>query len=341
MTQTRNCIVAMDLGGTSIRAALVDANRTVLASTRSGTLPNARAIQDQVIGLVDALQSSLPTTPTRVTHLCIGFPGVVHPQTQAIRQAPNILGMEAHTLSQELASTLGVPVHVENDVNLAALAEQDMRASDGVSSLAMIAIGTGLGCGLVLQGQLWQGRDGGAGELCSLALSHRTLEALAALGARQNYHQAEDLVSGKGLARLYGQLLARSSRQREPAQVIDFRQVEHIFALAEQGDTDAHTCLDLVASEAAHTIVQLEHVLNPGLFVLAGGVGARPEFRARVNHALKGAGLVVQASRFGGTGVSPSYLNLETAGLAGAVLMALSHMQASARLAAMTLPQAI
>jgi glucokinase len=329
----------MDLGGTSIRAALVDAQRTVLASTRTETLPNARSIQNQIIGVVDALQSSLPGTSTRVANICIGFPGVVHPQTQTVRQAPNILGVEAHNLSQQLSSALGVPVYLENDVNLAALAEQDVRAGDGVGSLAMVAIGTGLGCGLILNGQLWQGHDGGAGELCSLALSHRTLTTLAELGIHQGFRQAEDLVSGKGLAQLYAQLLARNGRKPDPAQVIDFRQVQQLFALAEQGDPDARTCMDLAASEAAHAIEQLEHLLNSGLYVLAGGVGARPEFRARVNHALERAGLVVQASRFSGAGASPSYLDLETAGLAGAVLTALSRLHASHGQGAMAQPQ--
>jgi predicted NBD/HSP70 family sugar kinase len=330
MSVPQDCVVAIDLGGTSLRAALVDANRVVWASTQTETLPNARAIQNQVVGVVDALLSSVQGTKVRVTHVCIGFPGVVHPQTQWIRQAPNILDASAQNLAQQLSQELGVPVVLENDVNLAALAEQDARAKDGVCSVATVSIGTGLGCGLVLNGAVWQGRDGGAGELCSLAVSHQAREFLAAKGIHHGFDQAEDLVSGKGLANLYGQLQDRSSAPHSSKQALDFRQVPQLFALAEQGDAIAMTCLDLVARETAHLIEQLEHMVNPGLYVLAGGVGSRSEFRTRVNQALKPFGLTAEASKFLGTADTKSYLGLKTAGLAGAVLTALSRSQATA-----------
>jgi glucokinase len=338
VTDTKTCIVGIDLGGTSIRAALVDSDRVVLACTQTGTLPNARAIQNQVIGLVDALQASMGDTKTRVANICIGFPGVVHPQTQVVRQAPNILDAEMHNLTQQLSHALGLPVYLENDVNLAALAEQEARAGEGVRSAAMISIGTGLGCGLILQGNLWQGRDGGAGELGGLVLSHQTRLFLAENGIGNGFHYAEDLVSGKGLAHLYGQLCDRSDPKQAATQALDFRQVHRLFDLAEQGDTRAQKCLDLVASETAHIIELLEHMLNPALYVLAGGVGSRPEFRKRVNHALEPIGLLAQDSKFHGTGSSASYLDLKTAGLAGAVLTALSRMHAATAQVGQCLP---
>jgi glucokinase len=325
-----DCVVAIDLGGTSLRAALVDAHRVVWASTHTETLPNARAIQNQVIGVVDALQSSVRGVKVRVTNVCIGFPGVVHPQTQWIRQAPNILDASAQNLAQQLSQELGIPVDLENDVNLAAMAEQDARASEGACSVAAISIGTGLGCGMVLNGAVWQGRDGGAGELCSLAVSHHTRQFLAGKGIHHGFDHAEDLVSGKGLANLYGQLQDRSSDVHSSNQVLEFRQVPQLFSLAEQGDTIAMTCLDLVARETAHLIEQLEHMVNPGWYVLAGGVGSRSEFRARVNQVLKPSGLTAEASKFLGTAETNSYLALKTAGLAGAVLTALSRSQATA-----------
>ena len=321
--------VAIDLGGTSCRAALLNHRREVLVQTTRPTQAMSGAVLQQIVAIVRSFQSHSAVAASGIGGVCIGFPGVVHPASQQIRQAPHIAGADTFALGEQLFAALGIPVHLENDVNLAALAEWDARAADAWPSLANISLGTGLGCGLVVHGQLWRGRDGGAGELASMALGADSLEELRDLGWVTVGSCVEDIASGVGMARLY-HLMGQTQPWEEAAlSNIDHRTFPGIFTRAAEGESLAQRCLALVAREVAHAIVQLEQVMNLDLYVLAGGIGGRAEFRALVNQALQGTGLRIHASRFGGAGTGNSYRNLPTAGLAGAALMAVAAASAS------------
>lgn len=315
-------VVAIDLGGTRCRAALVDETRAVVAQRSVDTQASAVRLQDQIAQLVAGLCEIARTHAAEVRGVCIGFPGVVHPVTQNIRQAPNVDAAEGYGLQQALQTTLGIPVHLDNDVNLAALAELDARMADKPQSLVLVSVGTGLGAGLVVHGRVWQGRDGGAGEIGSLSPSEPGLRVLHRVLPDLPTPTVEDLVSGKGLARLYQALRAESGAPSLPAS-FDYRQVPQLFDEAQAGDTVAQDSIRTVAEELACVVAQLEHVLSPDLFVLDGGLGARAEFRAQVNHALQPHYLQVQASRFG-LGVSGQAW--ATPGQAGAALLALSRL---------------
>lgn len=320
--RTKRYVVAIDLGGTRCRAALVDEALAVVTLRSVDTQASAIRLQDQIAQLVADLREIAAAHGAAVRGVCIGFPGVVHPVTQNIRQAPNVDAVEGYGLQQALEVTLGVPVLLENDVNLAALAELHARAAEHPQSLALLSVGTGLGAGLVVHGRVWQGRDGGAGEVCSLPPSERGLGVLRRVLPNLAVPTVEDLVSGKGLARLYAALRAESGGQGAlPA--FDYRLVPQLFERAQAGDTVAQDSIQIVAEELAFAVVQLEHVLSPELYVLDGGLGARAEFRALVNQALQPHGLQVQASRFGSHGGGQAWA---TPGQAGAALLALSRL---------------
>lgn len=315
-------VVAIDLGGTRCRGALVDEALVVVAQRTVDTQTSAMRLQDQIAQLVVDFREIAQMHAAEVQGVCIGFPGVVHPVTQHIRQAPNVDDAEGHGLQQGLQALLGMPVHLDNDVNLAALAELDARAADKLQSLVLISVGTGLGAGLVVHGRLWQGRDGGAGEVCSLSPSEQGLRILRRVLPNLATPTVEDLVSGKGLARLYQALRAESAAQCLPAP-FDYRQVPLLFDWAQAGDTAAQDSIQIVAEELAFAVLQLEHVLNPELVVLDGGLGAHAAFRVQVNHALRPHGLQVQASRFGSDVSGQPWA---TPGQAGAALLALSRL---------------
>jgi predicted NBD/HSP70 family sugar kinase len=291
------------------------------------TLASAERLELQVARLVTELHDLARAQAAEVCGVCIGFPGVVHPVTQQIRQAPNVDGAEGRGLQQALQDALGLPVYLENDVNLAALAEMQARASCPPQGLAFLSVGTGLGAGVVVHGSLWQGRDGGAGEVCSLSPSPQGLQILRQVAPTLQAPTVEDLVSGKGLARLYQTLRAAAGGPQ--AQVpFDYRQLPQLFAQAESGDAVAAESIHIVAQELAHVVLQLEHVMNLELYVLDGGLGARPELRAQVNQALQAHGLQVQASRFGGASPAPQWA---TPGQAGAALLAHARWLAPVR----------
>lgn len=319
-----NWVVAVDLGGTRCRAALVNSACAVVAQRTVETESSLAGLQAQIRHLVLEFRSLAHAQSAEVAGLCIGFPGVVHPLTQDIRMAPNIAEAQGQGLQAALQQALEMPVHLENDVNLAALAELHARADEKPQSLVLLSVGTGLGSGLVLQGEVWRGRNGGAGEIGTLSPSEQGLQALQQLQPPPPTATVEDLVSGKGLARLYQALHARSGNSAPLP--FDYRNVPQLFERAQAGDLAASDSIRIVAQELAHVVAQLEHVLNPDLYVLGGGLGGRAEFRSEVNRALQAVGLQVQPSRFdSGTKAVPAQA-WATAGQAGAAILALAKL---------------
>ena len=331
-------IIAIDLGGTSCRAALLDSDARVLHCNVLETLPSAQHLEQQLASIIDRIRQQHRASEIEIAAVCVGFPGVVHPTTYAIRQAPNIAGMDQLDLKERLTKLVGVPVVLENDTNLGAIAEGFMRREAAQNGLVYIALGTGLGCGLMVHGTLWRGQTGGAGEICNMGLSGLSQSVLGALGCDASHWLTEDLVSGQGIAELY-RLLCAAEASGLPGILADWlhppvaahhRHVPEIFAAAQAAEPLALRCIDIVAHELAHAIDQIQQILDPGHFVLAGGIGARPDFSHAVNVHLVERGIQVERSQFQGSSqlsAEPLLQHLPTASLAGAALQALSHLQ--------------
>jgi glucokinase len=155
-----NPIVGVDVGGTSIRAVRFDGDLTPAASVIAPTPRGAAAIAAAIASAVT--EASDGGDPAAVA---LGIPGRVEVATGTVSSAVN-LGIESAVAMGALVSSLvGVPVHVENDVNAAALGAFAHLGLAPTMSLAYINIGTGIAAGLVLAGRLWRGTTGSAGEI--------------------------------------------------------------------------------------------------------------------------------------------------------------------------------
>src|SRR5262249_62187683 len=134
----------------------------------------------------------------RVDTVVIGVPGVVEPSTEGVTLATNIRGLEGRDFRGEASERLSLPVALENDINLAALAEQWKGIARGIDNFAFLSIGTGLGAGIVLRGEIHRGRNGAAGELDYLRAGHEDFDpcaiALSSLAAEMAAEQPEDTV---------------------------------------------------------------------------------------------------------------------------------------------------
>ena len=192
-------------------------------------------------------------------------------------------------------------VHVENDVNLAVQGENWLGAGGGSDNLAFIALGTGIGAGLVLGGQLVRGAAGAAGELGFLPFGTDALSQHA-----QAEGALERIVATEGIR---GRYQERSGRQAT---------VPEIFDRADRGDADAAAVLDETAEYLARAIVALCALADPGTVILGGSIGARAELVGRVRALLAGA--VPTSVR-----IEPSALGAR-ATIAGAAAVALGHL---------------
>jgi len=209
---------------------------------------------DAIVQLRDALAETAGLDSALVEEVVVGVPGVVEAGDGTIRLALNVAGLDGRPFGRELEGRLGVSVTVENDVNLAALGEGSLGVAHGVDDFVFLSVGTGLGAGLVLRGELQRGHNGAAGELDYVRVGlEQELDPCAAALAE------------------VARRLAEEAARTVLAPPYDARSV---FAAARNGDAVARAVVAEEARRIALHIVPIAAVTDVGLVVLGGGIGA-------------------------------------------------------------------
>lgn len=240
-------VLAVDLGGTQMRAALVGPSGTAEAR-RSRPTPQDEECPDALLALAgDLLDREV------AGRAVIGVPGRVDYREGRLEHAPNLPPRWPGALQADaLSERLGVPVSIANDADVAAVGEACFGAGRGHDDVVYITFSTGVGAGVLLGGRLVSGRRSGA------ELGHTVLDLTALRdGAPAT---VEDLASGTALERL------ASDRGLPPdGETI----VEHVRA----GDTTARSVWDEVVDSLAAATTNLAHLYSPSVIVLGGGLG--------------------------------------------------------------------
>jgi glucokinase len=156
--------VGVDVGGTKTDAVAIDDSGEILHRLRVSTGFGAGPVLETTAGVVSAIASALRVPVESFESVGVGVPGAVDSVSGRVSHAVN-LGLDELELGSELARMLGVPVRVENDVNAAALGAFHLLSLPPAASMAYLNLGTGLAAGLVLDGRLWRGARGTAGEI--------------------------------------------------------------------------------------------------------------------------------------------------------------------------------
>lgn len=156
--------VGVDVGGTKTDAVAIDETGAVLHRVTVLTGFGPASVIDTTVGVVSALASALRVPVGAFESVGVGVPGAVDSASGRVSHAVN-LGVDELELGEELARVLGVRVRIENDVNAAALGAFHLLALPPSASMAYLNLGTGLAAGLVLDGRLWRGARGTAGEI--------------------------------------------------------------------------------------------------------------------------------------------------------------------------------
>jgi predicted NBD/HSP70 family sugar kinase len=244
-------VLGLDLGSRFLRGAICDLAGKVRAR-QDVELPRAEATEvlERMAELTSALVEATGLDRSRVDSAVVGVPGAVAPDGRVLL-AENIHGLEDIGVAQETERVLDLPVTVENDVNLAALGEGWRGVGRGVDDFVFVSVGTGLGAGLVLGGELHRGRNGLAGEV-DLARLDPELDP-----------------SAPALSRLAAERAAGADTAL--AAPFDPRDV---FAAARRGDAVARGVVAEEARRIALHVVPIAAVVDVGLVVLGGGVGS-------------------------------------------------------------------
>jgi predicted NBD/HSP70 family sugar kinase len=264
-------VLGVDIGTRFIRAVVGDLAGNVRARR---DVPFVGADLESTITTVASLCEELvdASAAARLGGAVVGVPGVVDPFDGSVSLASNAAGIEGVRLAGRLTDALGVAVQLENDINLAALGEQWRGVARGVDDFLFLSVGTGMGAGLVLRGDLHRGRNGAAGELDF---------AFVGLGPDVDPSAAAVAVFAHELAALHQGVTA----------LLPPYEPRPIFAAARAGDALARTIVAEEARRIALHVLPVAAVADVELVVLGGGIGANGDLllepiRARLADAL-------------------------------------------------------
>ena len=242
-------VVGLDIGGTKTLGVAVDPAGRIAARVRLPSGHGAAAVVAAAAEAVRRLREAVPAAS--VDRVGIGVPGTVDHRTGEVQQALN-LGLEHLALGPAMAARTGLPVHVENDVNTAALGAVRLAAGGPPDSLAYLNLGTGVAAGLVLGGRLWRGASGAAGEI-----GHIPLDPAGPLCVCGERGCLEVLASGSGIARQWG----------GPAPA-----VATLWRLAAEGDARAAPIADRLVGAVAAAVRLLALSYDVERVVVGGGL---------------------------------------------------------------------
>ncbi len=271
--------IGIDLGGTKVRAALCDLvgdliAETVEATDRTGGL----AVVAQLVRMSRELAKAAKVPWRLVCSVALGCPGFVT-EDGTLTAAVNIRGFDDLAPKNLLEKALKLPVLIENDVNAAAFGEFASRTFGPIRSLVVISIGTGVGAGIVIEGQILRGAAGAAGEIAFLPLGGDPTTPRA-----RRSGSLELAASGPAMQRSLRDHRAKGGLRTGLA--VDATP-EEIFLAAGAGDSLARVLVDQEAALIARAILTVDVVCDPDVFVLAGGIGANPAFLEPVRAAVR------------------------------------------------------
>src|SRR5262249_34575211 len=253
-------VVGLDVGRDYVRAAIANLSGDIVARRdERAQVRSQRTLIAQIGEIAHGLAAEAGVRWKQVTFATVGSPGVTDAETGHVALAHALPGWGRTGLVQAVKDELGTKVAIENDVNLAALGEQWLGLGKGVSNFVYLHVGTGVGAGLVLNGELFRGQTGAAGEGGYLPIvgdpRDRTLRRLGAL------HTEAGGPAGGGAG-------GGGGRGRPPP-----LSARNVFAAARRGETVALRVVAQEAERIALAIAAIVPVLDPELVILGGGIG--------------------------------------------------------------------
>ena len=259
--------IGIDLGGTKVRAALADsAGRIVEEEVQPTDLRSGEALIDQIARIALGWSRAGLLGSGGLSAAGMAVAGVPDPSTGSVGMAPNLPGVDRLNVRAALSRALGCEVLLENDVNAAALGEQWLGCGRGVANFAFVAVGTGIGMGLVTDGRLLRGARGAAGEIAWLPIGSDPQDLRAGRHGR-----LEAAIGSHAMVERY--------RALGGAGAVDART---LFTRLRQGDSVAETVVDEVAARLAEAFLAIAAVADPERIVLGGTIGVQPELVERV-----------------------------------------------------------
>lgn len=245
--------IGVDLGGTNVRAAIVDEEGTVLVQKKSPSY--AQEGKEKVMNTIINLIKSLPDYES-CSGIGVGVPGPCDEKTGSMVLATNLPGFEGYSIANKLEETFHMPSFIDNDANVAALAEALVGAGKGKKVVYYVTLSTGIGGGLVINGECISGKHGFTGEIANIIIDrNRSKVNYLAVGAIEN--------EASGIA------ITRKANEKASKK---YKHAGEVFEDAHNGDPVAKEIVDNVARDLAQLFATIACVCDPDIFILGGGM---------------------------------------------------------------------
>jgi predicted NBD/HSP70 family sugar kinase len=257
-------VLAVDIGGNNLRIAVADLTGTVHAERRQDTRgTGAGQVAAQAARMIGSAVRATGDKLGPLRRVGVSAPGVIHADGRTMSTAHNLGDDGPFDLLTPLEKAVDAPVMLDNNVNLAALGERWRGYAKDVATFAFLAVGAGIGMGLVHNGEVLRGAHGAAGEVAYLPLP-------GTLPPAQRPGRGRELLAGE--AGGYGMLAAVAGRRDWPGPRPST--VEELFAQAAAGVRAAQELVEAEARQLALTVASTCAVFDPELVVLGGGIGS-------------------------------------------------------------------
>jgi glucokinase-like ROK family protein len=284
-----NTVIGIDLGGSHISGAIVDLGGRILQDFHDSTVGGSGEENFRKLArFLKQILAQADKHPARVLGIAIGVPGILDSPTGTVRLAPG-LAWDDFPLRQRLERITALPVILENDVNLAVLGEHWFGAGRGIRDLVMVAIGTGIGAGIILDGKLHRGHSEASGEVGYI------LPGVQFLGSQYpGFGALESVASGKGIADQAARTWSRMHAGKEAPGL----EAADVFRAAREEQPWAVQVVAETVDYLSLALANLSACLDPELIILGGGIASS-------------AGMLIEPIRRRLTGVIPRLPRIE------------------------------
>ena len=317
-------ILGVDLGGTKILTAVTNSQGKMLSRDHSIT-PSAKGHEAVIQSILESTYRALEQAGVAISELGaigVGAPGLSNPETGILFTSPNLPGWRDVPLRDIVEKKLGKKTFLINDANAAALGEFYFGAARGARNFIYITISTGIGGGIVIDGKIYTGALGGAGEV-----GHMTIEHDGPLCNCGNKGCWETLASGTALARE----ARHGIKQGVKTSILDYADgdvekvtAQVIHAAAEQGDNLAKELIARTGYYVGVGLANLINIFNPEMIVIGGGLSNIGDML--LGPAFEEAGKRAYREAFEAVRFAPAKLG-RNSGVLGASVFALQEMK--------------
>jgi glucokinase len=264
--------IGVDLGGTNLRIAAIDGSGNTLDKiTTSTEVARGRdQVIDEMCSAIQEIVAKLRGTGV-LAGIGIGVPGIIEMQTGMLRESPNLPGWDNYPVRDEIEHRLRTTVVLENDANAAALGEKWLGAAAAVDDMCMLTLGTGVGGGIVLEGKIWHGMTGMAGEL-----GHINVEPDGHPCNCGSRGCVEQLASATAIKRMATEAIATGKAPKLAHAMAETTMFSSkiVYDLAMQGDGPAKEIFRRVGTALGRVVADLVNIFNVPMYVIGGGVAS-------------------------------------------------------------------